>query len=882
MTRGWRWALSTAALGALLGLAVPVVQSAPGRSAKAHRPPQAGAPDVRASLPTVSSGRLPGPAVLYADAPATPQLQNHDPAFAAPFDRVSGTDRYVDGEYLYTDYLYDDSGDGLTYPTDAERYGDNAADLVEFRVSTREAGVTNYRFTYNTLLAEDTTLTAVAFDVDGDPASGSATLPLDPGAPFPGTDAVLNAWGTGASWSTWDGSGWRTVDVVATADLVANQVTVEVPEHVAALGGSPVATLAVGLRDPATGGFLRPELAATEDRPGGGEGKSGIFNLGFRFDEAVLAESAPPDQDQSAALAAGEPTRYAHAIDFAALAAGDDRTTVPDHGTMVRFFPSRLDLGEGRDASAFPGLLGRLQSYSVYVPTTYNPSDRIGLTLNLHSLGERHWQYNGSAGVQQLGEERGTIVATADARGEDGWYQREAEYDVFEMWNDIARNYALDPDSVALTGYSMGGYATYRLGTLYPDLFGAAVTVVGPPGDGIWLGAGAPTGGAETLSNLWLENARNLPYMNIVAGADELVPITGTTQQNVGPASNGRTSFEALGYRYAFDVYPAAEHLTLAVLGYDLPQAAQFLGDARVDRDPFHVTFAYAPAADAPELGLVHDRAYWVSDVALADPAVGVAVSSLSEPIGKGVVDVESLARGIDDPASTRSNGGGTTPLPYTEVRRTWGDAPEREAVNGFEIRLANVGAVTLDLPRAGVRADRPIELRYTSDSPAAVTLVDERGKPTVVHVPTGTGVLEVTPRRAARGGGNPGPGGGRGPNPPPPPSPPAATPSPRVSQPTVMGPIADEGIRTEEPFFTTLLPLPDGWVEEEYVFEGVARTPEELPAGAAGGTPYRSRIPVRRPTDPAAFNGTVVVDSNNVTMPQGRDVARGARGTGP
>lgn len=113
---------------------------------------------------------------------------------------------------------------------------------------------------------------------------------------------------------------------------------------------------------------------------------------------------------------------------------------------------------------------------------------------------------------------------------------------------------------------------------------------------------------------------------------------------------------------------------------------------------------------------------------------------------------------------------------------------------------------------------------------------------------------------------GRPDDGGGEGAD--------ALAPSDRVHQPTVTGPIGDEGIRTKEPFFTTLLPLPEGWVEEEFFFEGIARTPEELAAGEEGSTPFKSRIMVRRPADPEDFNGTVVIDWNNVTVPQDRDVA--------
>jgi hypothetical protein len=58
--------------------------------------------------------------------------------------------------------------------------------------------------------------------------------------------------------------------------------------------------------------------------------------------------------------------------------------------------------------------------------------------------------------------------------------------------------------------------------------------------------------------------------------------------------------------------------------------------------------------------------------------------------------------------------------------------------------------------------------------------------------------------------------------------------------------------------------------VEEEFFFEGTAKA-----YGAAlPDAPYKSRILVRRPTDPKRFNGTAVVDWNNVTLGFDKDVA--------
>ncbi|RBY95656.1 hypothetical protein DQ237_14180 [Blastococcus sp. TF02-8] len=674
--------------------------------------------------------------------PAAPQLENRDPRFRAQPLLVSGQEAYVGGEYLYQDHLFDDYGadtDGqgagslsertgdITYPTDAARYAGNAADLVEFRVAPERDRV-SYRFTLNTLRQADSTILALAFDTDRNAATGTATLPRDPGAPFPGTDQLLTVWGTGAEHVAFDARGAvvGTTKVDVRTDLEANQLTVTVPRRVSDPGGTWRATLVAGLYDRSSGGWLRPQPVADVDSPGGAgpldPAPNGIFNVAFRFDEPVTTQNTPPDTAQAPVLAADQPTRYARDIDFAALAARSDRTTVPAHGTTVRIFPSRSSLGEGRDLDAdFPQYRGQLQPYSVYVPSGYRPGTPTGFTLALHSLGQQHWQYNGSTGIQQIGEARGNIVATSLSRGPDGWYQHEAEFDVFEMWNDVARRFSLDPDRTAITGYSMGGYATYRLGTLYPDLFGRAFSTVGPPGDGIWVPPAPPTGGIETLSNLWLENARNLPYLNVSAGADELVPVAGPRAQNLGAPEQGIRGFEQLGYRYRWVLYPAAEHFTLALLGYDVPMATAFLGESRVDRNPHHVTFARVPAADDARLGLVHDHAYWVSRVTPADPAAGSG-SGPGQP-AKAVVDAFSHGFGLGDASSTPGSSAGTTPLPYTEVNRSWGDFPRIPAANRLDLRLTNVGTASLDAGRARLDTRRELTVVTTADRAGSIHL---------------------------------------------------------------------------------------------------------------------------------------------------------------
>src|SRR5690625_3049122 len=92
---------------------------------------------------------------------------------------------------------------------------------------------------------------------------------------------------------------------------------------------------------------------------------------------------------------------------------------------------------------------------------------------------------------------------------------------------------------------------------------------------------------------------------------------------------------------------------------------------------------------------------------------------------------------------------------------------------------------------------------------------------------------------------------------------------------PTVEGPIpsslpGDRLAATLEdtyPFFATYLDLAGaGYVEEEFYLTGEADGYATDGTLVATGIPYRTRIIVRRPASPARFNGTVLMEWQNVT----------------
>src|SRR5262249_6375388 len=153
-----------------------------------------------------------------------------------------------------------------------------------------------------------------------------------------------------------------------------------------------------------------------------------------------------------------------------------------------------------------------------------------------------------------------------------------------------------------------------------------------------------------------------------------------------------------------------SDHLAQAALNYNYPFAADFVGDATIDLDPPHVSFAYVPASDDTALGLIHDHAYWISEVTLRD-------ATPSTTPAKGLIDVRSHGFGVPDPPSTPGvTAGAVPPFTYTENNRTWGAAPAEAIANLADVTLTNLGSARIDLARAALDPTKTLTLPTTSD----------------------------------------------------------------------------------------------------------------------------------------------------------------------
>ena len=694
----------------------------------------------------------PGPDVLYERPKTAPQLRNAGIWEAKPL-LVSGASAYRKGEFLYQDYLYDDSGargtadpndpragatfarwDGTyDYPSSAA-YAENVADLVELRVKALD-DATAFRLTFNsmtdpqlvgTTIALGSSPTAQAF-----PHGANVVAPAQYFLTVHGHSADLLAAGS--------------TKPIAPAPQVKvakrrGQIEVILAHDAWDPGAHKVRMAAgTGLWDTAANQYLVPAGNATETTPGGGGGLAAppaFFNVAFRYSESqpTIGDTASVlgdpswwrDHQQAHELATGDISAFHATVNFKKLEArrrdnlAGKPDGVPTSGPINRILTSRTNFGQGADYAlecagdddCSSQLLGRLLPYSVYLPSKPQPRRGYGLTLLLHSLGANYNQFTGSNNQKLIGERgTGSIVITPSGRGTDGWYYGAAGADTFEVWADVARHYKLDPGYTSISGYSMGGYGTYKFATQYPDLFAAGQPVVGPPGQGVWVPPNAPVpGGPGSNTNRMLASVRNVPFLIWDGAQDELVPLP-------GPVAQAKT-FDDLGYRYAFDVFASADHFALASNDSYQP-AADFLGAQRVKRNPAHVTYVVNPTMDFANRDTVADHAYWLSGLRLRDTTGNAPLGQLDAVSG-------GFGKGDPVPGSTETTPGTLPPgnlgvLAYTEQRKVWGETPKTAKTNSLTITATNVSRIVVHPHRA--RIDCRAKLDVTTDGPVKVTI---------------------------------------------------------------------------------------------------------------------------------------------------------------
>lgn len=646
----------------------------------------------------------PGPSTLYDDLATAPQFEPTD-GWSADAILVCGQTAYDDGEFLSQGWPFDDRGPNgeREYPDDTERYANNAADILEIRARSTDRGVA-YRIALNTMIEPDAAVVAIGIDTgDGNRTDWGHGLG-DLGA---GVDHVLVTWGEGA---TFDGEALADEDF--SVDVERNHLEVEVALDPDRETWHHYAVSGVHDGD---GGFAEVGTLDLSDEPP-------VFNVGFRTEDDEPLSSWR-DETQADALSDRDISELGTDIDFGRLRDGDTDRSVPQQGYVNRVYVSRYDLGPGIDEGDPRTVFqSRVQPYSVYIPESYEPGESSALHVLLHSLTENYNQYADTPNMlQQLGEQRDAIILMPHGRGPEGWWKNEAELDAFEAWADLAARYDIDFDRVTLGGYSMGGHGTYRLGSLYPDLFARGFAVVGPADEAV---LGAPTNGevggdisrySENPQNMMrvTDNLRHVPLLMWAGVIDELVPYPGVR--------NYRDRLADHGYRHRLDSFPSYDHFRPAVVDEWGP-GREFLGDATVEREPARVIYRAIPEFGTERFGLVHDGAYWIHDIEVANDA------------DDGVIDAISLISGYSAPATEEFEEESMEPEPNTREGTRWeapleGDSEE----NAIELDCNGITAATLYVDEVDVDTTQPLELRVESTHETALTLQSGAGGETLI-----------------------------------------------------------------------------------------------------------------------------------------------------
>jgi hypothetical protein len=285
--------------------------------------------------------------------------------------------------------------------------------------------------------------------------------------------------------------------------------------------------------------------------------------------------------------------------------------------------------------------------------------------------------------------------------------------DVMEVLRDVERHYHVDTSRIYLMGHSMGGYGTNNLATHHPDLFAAA----------------APAEGTDSID--LAGNLRNVPWFE-----------TSSEEDLDAGAQNAKKMYGLLsdaGYDATLLVYDMKIHEYSSIYDH-LPQLFRFFAQHRLQRNPATVTFTHPAGQDRPQLGLVYDHAYWLSQVTAADPKAAASVTATTGQIAHPALDPDAAARTTElvydtGAPSKRSIGEQYTTSPAA--------GPNLPRANTLTLTTTNVAQLTLDAARARLRLQRG--LRITSDAGTPFTLILVSGtKQRRIAVPAGKRTLTL------------------------------------------------------------------------------------------------------------------------------------------
>jgi predicted peptidase len=168
--------------------------------------------------------------------------------------------------------------------------------------------------------------------------------------------------------------------------------------------------------------------------------------------------------------------------------------------------------------------------YLIYLPPGYNQNKKWPLVVHLHGAGERGQDLGivRRVGVPKQIEQgiKFDFIAISPQCPANSYWNPELVVGLIEH---ISRSFSIDRDRVYLTGFSMGGYGTWRTACYKPELFAAIAPLAG----------GGDVEQAKQLANL--------PVWAFHGSADQTVPFDASKKMvDAVKKSGGHVEFTVL------------------------------------------------------------------------------------------------------------------------------------------------------------------------------------------------------------------------------------------------------------------------------------------------------------------------------------------------
>jgi pimeloyl-ACP methyl ester carboxylesterase len=393
---------------------------------------------------------------------------------------------------------------------------------------------------------------------------------------------------------------------------------------------------------------------------------------------------------------------------------------------MNRILVSHFEQAQGRgnattlqpdrcpaDGCPPPSYAGRLQNYELYVPMAPMPIDGYGLWLQptrqaaTRTITPRfasQWQIQAGESANRY------LMFTPNARGTAYWYYGQAGAEVFEIWADIAHYYKIDTRNQVIGGLSMGGYAAWKLGGQFPDLFAVAPMIVPCPsaGTGMTSLSNVPGGIASLLSQL-SPSFRNVPQYIWTGNRD-------TTCTYLFQAAYVKALYFA-GNRYQWFTFPLVGHAY--PLGNEFTPMVQWV-NAQQKRvvNPPHIT--YVLNEEMKRTGDRSERRSRVLDIRTEDARRRRGAADRKDRRRLAWIRRRRRAPVHFTHREWSVSGSKRDPSRNSMQSQDWGIPPAIPADNLIDITASNVSQMTINPTRANVGCD--VRLNVHTDGPLLVS----------------------------------------------------------------------------------------------------------------------------------------------------------------